>query len=156
MKRILPVVVASLTLALCGCKTSNQTTVGPALLRLGVSTSAGYAILKYPTAVPGVKVGAEVICAAAHGTNVSPAQIVADLDAYGGRTPEATFILNSAISAYSLVYNSLSPTNSANPYTLAVCQGLEDALLLAPKPGMAKSASRNAPPNVKWPQVEYP
>lgn len=155
MKRILPVVVVSLVLALCGCQSPN---LGPALLRSGVGVAAGFSILRYPDAAPGVKVGAEVICASAHHTNLSPAQITADLDAYGGRTKEATFILNSAINTYSLVYNSLSSTNPAvvSPYVFALCDGLNDALLLAPKPGLAKSASRNAPPNVKWPQVEYP
>lgn len=143
-----------LLLGSTGCRNPNAN-VGPALLRLGVSTSAGYSILKHPEAVPGVRAGASVVCAAAHGTNVSPAAIVAALDAYGEKTPETVFILNAAVSAYEIVYAGLSDTNSASasPYAIAVCDGLNDALLLAPSSVRRNAILRANVP--RWPQVKF-
>lgn len=144
-----------------GCKnTGGNANVGPALLRLGVSTAAGYAILQNPEAAPGVRAGAGIVCAYAHATNVSPAEIVAAINAYGELKPEAVFILNAAISAYSLTFNGLANTNAAtaSPYAWALCDGLNDALLLG---GGANAASFSRSPNLlpvpdaAWPQVKF-
>lgn len=162
MKKIPMILVVALTSLLMGCATNSS--VGPALLRLGVSSTAGYSLMKNPSALPGVQAGASVVCAAAHGTNVSPASIVAALDAYGQRTPEAVFILNSAIGAYNIVYNGLSSTNatSASPYALALCDGLNDALAMVSVPPVPGGV--NAPPRIVaspkaqsqyWPQIKF-
>jgi hypothetical protein len=150
MKKLILSIAAVALLVTAGCKTANPN-AGPALLRLGVSTTAGYSIMRYPQAVPGVRAGADVICAAAAGTNVSPVQIVAALDAYGVKSPEAVFILNAALGAYNIAYNGLSSTNAAQPYAQAVCDGLHDALMLSPT-----VALRNSVRLQQWPQVRFP
>lgn len=151
MKKLILATILALPLIFSGCKSSNPN-IGPALLQVGVSTGAGYGILKYPQAVPGVRAGADVICAAAAGTNVSPANIVAAIDAYGELTPEATFILQGALNAYSLVYNGMSDTNTTvvRPYAQAVCNGLNEALLLSGQRGPAVVVD----PDNKWPQLK--
>ena len=68
-----------------------------------------------------------VVCAVAHGTNVSPAAIVTALDAYGPLTPESVLIVNSALSLYEIIYAGIAPTN-ASPYAVALCAGLEQGL----------------------------
>lgn len=169
MKKLIALSLLAAIITLTGCKTNDNANVGPALLRLGVSTAAGYSLLKHPEAVAGVSVGASIICAAANGTNISPAQVVAALNAYGELTPEAVFVLNAAIGAYTLAFNGLSDTNNAtaNPYLVATCGGLQDALLIPVSSltgvsgaGGAASFSRTSvvaadKPVVGWPQVKF-
>ena len=145
MKKLLLIPIVAL-LALTGCKTSNPN-VGPALLRLGVSSGAGYSLMRYPAAVPAVRASADIVCAVAAGTNVSPANIVAALDAYNFNTAESIFIINAALGAYELCFNGLSDTGDAKPYAEALCGGLQDALLLVP--------SKSFRSNEKWPQAKF-
>ena len=115
-----------LTLGLSGCGTTGST-VGPAVLQLGVSTGTAYSLTQYPTARPGVAAAALVVCSVANGTNVSPAAIVQALDAYGPLAPESVLIVNSALSLYEIIYAGLTPTNSS-PYAIALCNGLNQGL----------------------------
>ena len=138
------------TSLLAGCATNS--TVGPALVRLGVSTSAGYTLVKYPAARPGVAAGREIVCAVASGQDLSPVAVVAALDAAGvAWTPEAWFAINGAVGAYNLAWNGLGEpgTAKARPYLEAVCGGLTDALG-APAP-VTRSAALE--PTSRWPQV---
>lgn len=154
MKTKLFTLVAALALTLTGCKNQNAN-VGPALLRLGVSTSAGYAMLDNPETVPAVRASTEIICSVAHGTNPSPAAIVEAVNAYGGNSQESLLILSAAIGAYNIIYNGLADTNATatSPYALAVCDGLRDALLFQGEPRW----KRNLPAikNGQWPQLDY-
>ena len=155
----LSLLAAAITLT--GCKTNNQSNVGPGLLRLGVSTAAGYSLMKNPEAAPGVRAGAAIVCSVANGTNLSPAAIVAALN-NGPMDDESVFILNAGIGAYTLIFNGLSDTNNVatiRPYTLAVCDGLNDALLYVPE-GVAGGAARlnriaDKAPTPGWPQVKF-
>lgn len=158
---MLLIALAAALIAGSGCKSANPT-VGPALLRLGVSTGAGYALQKYPVAVPGVRAGADIVCALANGTNPDPAQMVAALDAYGQKSPEAVLILNAALAAYEIVYEGLNNTNqtAAQPYAMALCGGLTDALALYGGGAVNVPATRALSPfthgSPKFPQVRYP
>lgn len=152
-KLLLILTLAASLLTFTGCKNTNPN-IGPAMLRLGVSTTAGYSLMNNPKALPGVKAGASVICSVVNGTNVSPAAIVSALDAYGANNPETVFILNTAVSAYTLIYNSLPDTNVivAQPYALAVCDGLNDALLFVSPPSAVLSSPRF---QSQWPQMKF-
>ena len=140
-----------LAIAISGCTTNNPG-LNAALLKTAVSTAAGYELATHPAAIPAFKTAALVVCAAAHGTNVSPAEIVAAIQAQsGGMTPETVVIVNGAINLYELAYWAVSPTNSPNPYALALCEGMNEAAMIASLPA---SRSRNAvPQNPKWPKV---
>lgn len=166
--KLLPILCVTIAL-LTGCKTNDNANVGPALLRLGVSTAAGYSLMKYPEAVAGVSVAASIICASAEGTNVSPAEVVAALNVYGEFTQQEWFIVNTAMNAYTLAFNGLSNTNNAtaNPYLVAACGGLHDALGIPTSSPTGVSAAggavsfRRAPavltyqPVPGWPQVQF-
>lgn len=148
MKRLFLIPILALALFVSGCASTNNSNVGPGLLRLGVSSAASYSIQRYPEAVPGVTAGKDIICSVAMGTDLSPVNIVAALYAYDQKTPESVFILNAAIGAYTLVYNGLSDTNAAKPYVTAVCDGLNDALV--------GSRDGRVLGSTQWPQLHFP
>jgi hypothetical protein len=122
MKRLL---FLTAILSLTGCKTSKV--LGPALLQSAVASVSTAALFKHPEAVADVRAAADVICASVNNTNVSPDQIVADLNANGPLKRTTWLIVNSAITTFSLVYASLANTNQAGPYGLALCAGLQSA-----------------------------
>jgi hypothetical protein len=75
--------------ALCGCASGSK--MNPSIVRLGVGTTTAYALSKNPKAVKYVQAVAPVVCSAATGTNLAPAQIVALIqlsDAESLKTPE--------------------------------------------------------------------
>jgi len=142
-----------------GCATSNPN-VGPALFRLGVAQTAGYQIYRHPEARAGVKAAADIVCAVAAGTNVSPAAIVAALDATGNWNAQSWFIVTGALGTYEILYHG-SDQNEAprtmQPYAAALCGGLQDATLfpLPPVPGATKAMRRSAPVrDARWPQLK--
>lgn len=154
----LSLLAAAITLT--GCKT-NQANIGPGLLRLGVSTRTGYALMKNPEAAPDVRVGAAIVCSFASGTNLNPAVLVEALNK-GPMSDEAVFIFNAGVGAYTLVFNGLPDTNNIaliQPYAQAACDGFNDALIGVPE-GIAGGAARlnriadktSAP---GWPQVKF-
>lgn len=171
MKKLLTPILFAALLTGCAHTKPQNPSVGPAVLRLGVGTGAGYALMKYPQAEPGVRAGADIACAAASGTNFSPAEIVAALDAYHVNSPEAILILNAAMSLYSITVASVPQTNAAaaKPYAEALCGGLVDALTLygnpmdsvplevTPSSREAAKPRRLPPvPNKQFPQAKLP
>lgn len=151
--------LSALAVGLVGCGTTGGTkpNIGPPMVRLGVSSGATYSLLKYPQALPAVKASAAIICSQANGTNLAPAAVVEAVNAYTEQTPESVLIVNSALSLYTLVWNSYGASAVANTPTLqlylsATCDGLNDALAAQPAAGVV----RNAPPqNPTWPQVKF-
>ena len=157
-KRILSVIaLAVLAFGVVGCKNTGGTSIGPPLLRLGVSSGASYSLLKYPQAAPAVKASASIICAQANGTNLSQAEVVAAVNAYQDQTPESVLIVNSAIGLYTLVWNGYGESAVSNSPTLklylgATCDGLNDAIAWLPQPGMARAPR---PHDKGWPHVNF-
>ena len=137
-----------------GCANNKN---GPLLLKTGVSFGTQYALLRNPAAKPPVEASAAIICATVHGTNVSPAAIVAAVNQYGQQTPESLLIINAAINLYSLTYNGLKETNTAaaSPYAHALCDGLVEALAFSTFPAPQSNFRNNVPSRVDshWPQV---
>lgn len=152
------VALAALAASLVGC---SSPTVGPSVLRLGVSSSASYSLLKYPEAAPAVKASADIICSEANSTNLAPAAIYEAVNAYGGQTPESTLIVNSALGFYTILWNNYGTDAVNNIPTLrlylgATCDGLHDALGTMPSPVAASLKLRSAPVNKNWPHVNFP
>jgi len=145
MKKLLLLLLPCL---LAGCASTN----GPAFVRLGVGTSAGYAVLKYPQARSGVIAGQQIVCDVAKGEDLSPVAVVAALDAAGvDWTPEAWFAVEIGVGAYNIAWNALKDptTPKARPYLQAVCDGFGDALGAPPPATRARSLSRSS----TWPQM---
>jgi len=153
---------------LSGCATNpNATPIGPALLQLAVTTTAGVEIHNHPETIPALSAAKEIICATANGTNVSVAALVAALDARGNWNTDEWLILNGVIGVLNLAVNSQAPTTNApneRPYLQATCVGLGDALAFARPPGGVASRSftasrreayqRENPTN--WPSLRWP
>ena len=155
MKKVLSVLsLAVLATGLVGCG-STGSRIGPPMVRVGVSTVTGYALAKHPQAMPVVRASADVICAQAASTNLSPVNVVAAVHAYTEQTPESVLIVNGALSLYTLVWNSYG-TDAVNnlptlqQYLQATCDGLNEALTAYPKSALI---SRNTLPNSTWPLV---
>lgn len=139
-----------LLLLLSGC---NNPTVGPAAMRLSVATAVGYSVQKYPQAIPGIKAGADIICAQASATNLSPANVVAAVNAYTEMTPESVLILNAGLGFYTLLWNSYGENAVKNSplfqqYLLATCGGIRDGLGVN---GFSAQLSRQNCPQIRWP-----
>lgn len=170
MKKKLFALFASICVAavVSGCVNSKPNpnpnpNVGPALFRLGVAQTAGWQIYKnhakHPEILAEVKAAADIICALAARTNVSPAAIVAALDATGNLNAQSWFIVTGALGTYEILYHG-SDQNEAprtmQPYAAALCGGLQDAVLfpLPPVPGATKAMRRSAPVrDARWPQL---
>jgi hypothetical protein len=143
--------LASLSL---GCKTASNPALGPATVRLGVSSTASYALLEYPQAGPAISASAAVICSQAQGTNLAPSAIVSAVNNYVRLTPESALIVNSAINFYTLIWQSYGETAVKNSprlrtYLQATCDGLNDALAYVTNTNMVKSGTKP----VAWPLV---
>lgn len=155
MKRLLLLPLLALAL-LTGCKNVGNT-ITPALVQASVSSSVRFGIAKYPTARPAVTVGVEVICSQANGTNISPAAIVAAIEAsnYASlKTPEAVFITQAIVQAYTIAWNSFAAGSVSNsvvrPYLQAVCSGGTEGL-----GGVGTLTTTDRRPT-DWPQLTFP
>lgn len=152
MKKL--IYLAALVAFTAGCRHMT-----PEIVQSGVTAGVRYGITKYPSAVPAVRISEQVICSAATGTNLSPAAVVAAIEASDwekAKTPEAVFILNGVILIYSGVWNSYGEDAINNApvfreYLGAVCLGIHDGLL-----GTITVAKINQPPpNVTWPLLKF-
>lgn len=137
-----------------GCKSVK---ISPAIVQSGVTASVMYGVTKYPSAIPAIRISEQVICSAANGTNLSPAAVVAAIEASEwekAKTPEAVFILNGVIMIYSSAWNSYGndAINNApvfKEYLKAVCSGVHDGLPLT----VARSIDPTQ--NPKWPLLQF-
>jgi hypothetical protein len=90
---------------LAGCSTTSV--ISPAVVQQGVATGVSYGVLKYPQAVPELRIASEVICSAANSTNLSPAVVVSAVQAADPNlTPETTLIINGALVLYIGIWDS--------------------------------------------------
>lgn len=141
-----------------GCSSvTNQIT--PAVVQQGVATGVSYAVAKYPTAIPYLEAAAPIICSAANGTNLNPAQVVAAIEsspAAALKTPEAVLILNGALTLYIAVWdsygsNALASSTAIQPYLAATCAGIDEAL-----PASTNAPAMKVAPLVYiWPVVSF-
>lgn len=148
--------------AFTGCKTAPtaaQQQLTTAIIEDAVTTGADLGLMKYPQALPFVIAARDVICSASSGSNVSPATIVADLQASPAagavRSAEGMVIVNGALALYDTVWASLGTnTARAQPYLQAVCIGLGNAIPGAlpapPTPPVARTVSGKVlPPHLQ-------
>lgn len=148
-------ILAPLCLALVGCSSVGKLT--PALVQQGVATGVSYGVVKYPTAIPYLKVAGAVICSAANGTNLAPAEVIAAVEASNAgalKTPEAVLILNGALTLYVGIWESygadaLSEHAKLQLYLQATCSGIHDGL-------PEGSRRRVIDPRLNWPLVAWP
>lgn len=159
MKQIKLISLIALAGFLVGCGTIKST-LTPALVQSSVAATTSFGLSRYPQAAPAVRIATEVICAAAAGTNVNPANIVAAIEASDWskiKTPEATFIVQSGITAYTIVYNSwgaeaVNNSEQAVLFLGAVCNGLK-----AGTPAATFGAPRMRHINqAEWPHLQLP
>jgi len=123
-----------------GCST---VVLRPGNVEQGVSTGVSLAVVKYPEAIPYLQAAAPVICSAAHGTNLAPAQVAAAIqesDAAAFRNPNAVMILNVAMSLYVGLWErygtkAVDKSDKLRSYLEATCAGITKGLIAAePEP----------------------
>lgn len=116
---------------LSGCTTTspNNPPLSKALVTIAVSTGVSFGVEQYPEAVPYLRVATPIVCSAAAGTNIQPAEIVQALTKAGITNSHAKLIINSALAIYVTVfdyYGSSWQTNQVQlqGYVQALCDGL--------------------------------
>lgn len=153
-KRYLPLLLLTATLILSGCKTSSGPIISPRLLQFGVQSAVTFGVAKYPEARPFVKAAEPIICAAAEGTNLAPAQVIEALGmADVLKNPESVFIVNTAMLLYQGIWNAygteaVNNSESLQAYLHATCLGIRLGL----QPDQVVAATRAQWPMVRWPQ----
>ncbi len=116
-------------------------------------TLVQYGVQKEPSAIPGVRAAGAVICSAADGTNLSPAQVVADIGSISPslNTPTAILIENSALTLYIGVWDSygadaVNRSPELKLYLQATCAGINA--------GLGTTALTATAPKNAWPMVK--
>lgn len=154
--------LASLALAFTvGCGTT-----GPLATQTGIFLAASGVLHNNKDLLPAAKVGAEIICAVADGTNANLVAVVAALDAAGPWKFEEWMLLNGIV-VTAVTVGANASSGPAKPYLDAGCIGLRMAVAGAPSdapqeryaPVPTKRRVRSAAQpaqNPKWPQMRYP
>lgn len=126
--------IASLLLGLAlfftvGCKSPALT---KGVVRTSVATGVGFGVIQHPSAIPYLRAAAPVVCAAAHGTNISPAEVVAELaksDAEKLKTQEGVLLINGALSLYMTLFDEYGDDLENMPllqaYLEGTCEGIQ-------------------------------
>jgi len=87
------------------------------------------ALEQKPEAIPYVRAAARVVCAAADGTNVSPASIVDALQAAGVTNQTAKIVINGSLAIFNVVVSGLGTNESEiRLYGQDLCSGLTAGL----------------------------
>lgn len=155
MKNIFAIISLISLVLVTGCA-NRKPFVTPAVVKDGSSIAISAGVQKFPEAKPYVVAAIDVICAQAAGTNLSPASIVAALDASPiaaqAKTANGVIVVNSLIFVYNFAWNSFASeavaNSSARPYLQAVCDGGHEGLAVR---GVRSPAAVN-----KWPQLRHP
>lgn len=144
MKTINSILLGLSLLFVAGCQSPGLT---KSMVQTAVSTGVGFGVLKEPKAIPYLRASVPVICSAAHGTNLSPAEIVAALegsDAELEKTPEGVIIMNGIIGIYTAIFEAYGDNVKDRPFLQAglegACEGLK--LGLPPEPVEAKATAK--------------
>lgn len=129
MKTLIPLLLLALTV---GCKSPGLTKT---MVQTAVATGVTFGVMKEPRAIPYLRASVPVICSAAHGTNLNPAEIVAALEnspAGGLKTPQSILIMNGIIGIYTGVYEAYGQDIDDRPFLQAAldgtCEGLKQGL----------------------------
>ena len=129
MKNTILASIALAGLLTAGCKTTPNL-LTPAALTSEVALGVRVGLDVYPEAAPGVALSRDVVCTAAANTNVTPAAIVADLQAMNVTNTNVKLIVDAAVLLYEGVFD-LIGTNAPpeiQAYTTALCNGLTQRL----------------------------
>lgn len=158
LKSLLVLLSATLALATTGCKNHQM---NASLVRTGVAAGVSYSAVAYPQAVPYLRMSSVVICSQASGTNLSPAEVVAAIEASPEadaiKTPEGVIILNGALTLYNGLWESYGADAIANAptfqlYLKATCDGIHDGLLMNTPTLQARAARTQF---ASWPLVKF-
>jgi len=120
-------------LAFSGC-TSTNPNVRPmthAAFTAAVTLGEQFALEAKPEAVPYARAATAVVCSVANGTNVSPAAIVAALNAANVTNATAKMIINSSLAIYNVVimaYPVSTNQSEIREYAKDLCNGLTAGL----------------------------
>lgn len=153
IKLIVPII--ALTFAV-GCSSIK---ISPSTVQQGVATGVSYSVIKYPQVVPYLRAADDLICSAANGTNISPAQVIAAIERAPSaavlKTPEGVLILNAALTLYVGVWESYGVNAVNNAPTLqlylkATCSGIAEGLPSASGNLTARRVSETG-----WPLVKF-
>lgn len=148
-------------LFMAGCSSLD-----PGVTRQGVSTLTRAGLLYNPKYEPAIRIAGEAICAAANGTNVSPAAVIAQIHASETKPlePGEALLIDGILMVYTGVWNFLGADQVANSPDLklhlqATCEGIRDVLpapaaaLVLPAPAVSLARKPAAPPRYQWPLV---
>ena len=117
----LALLLVALLPEISGCKTAP--TVGPSLLRTGVSTAVAIGIVQNPDAAPALRRARDYVCAAQGSTAKTPTEFADGLARLGDYSPTEELIISLSLSLYSVAISALPPAKWS-PYGQALCDGL--------------------------------
>jgi hypothetical protein len=155
MKNILAASV--LSAFLIGCATNP--TVGPAVTQTAVTGITAWALQTDANVRPYLTAAQPIICQLANGGTIDPAVVASALQSSSMnelKTPTGTIALNAILACYESVYYSFGSSvqqSQAQPYLLAVCNGLTTALGTTANLEVMAKAPTGVPPS-QWPHVK--
>lgn len=149
-----------LVLLLTGCTTpgtgSNPMTI--AAFTTAVSLGEGFALEMHPEITPYIKAAADVVCATANGTNVSPDNIVAALNAANITNDTARLVVNGSIAIYDTVFTLIGTNGIASQpvlqgYAKALCEGMRNGIPPTASAMRRVTVGKHAPSEIKAPHL---
>lgn len=123
-----------------GCRSPGLTKT---IVQTAVATGVGFGVLEEPNAIPYLRASAPVICSAAHGTNLSPAEVVEALESSPAsklKTPEAVLIMNGVIGIYTGIWETYGGDIDDRPFLQAGLEGACEGIKLGLPPSEAGEA----------------
>lgn len=150
--RLLIMALLSVLVLEQGCTSSNPN-VGPmthAAFTAAVTLGEQFALEQHPEATPYVRAAAPVVCAAANGTNVSPASIVEALNAAGVTNATAKIVINGGLALFNVVVVGLGTNQTeVRAYAMDLCTGMQNGLPAFDQVAEKKRARKAMPPHLK-------
>lgn len=114
-------------LLMTGCSTA-QGPISHAAFTAAVTIGEQIALETHPEATPYLRIAVPVVCSVANGTNVSPAAIVAALEAANVTNRTTRLIINSSLTLFNVVITGATNQSEVRVYAQDLCNGMISGL----------------------------
>lgn len=148
MKQILSLILIVPLLLVSGCGSPNASVMSHTAFRAAVTLGEQIALDVHPEATPYVRAATPVVCGVANSSNISPAAIVAALDAAGVTNKTTRDLVNGSLAILNVIVASIGTNQTElRLYGQDLCAGMTDGL--PPVNAVARAMSQPLPVHLK-------